>query len=114
MLTKAAADPICSRDYLMIQAGRYLDGRHPESPDVNALHGDLSGFPPLFIQAGEADVLLDDSLRLAARASKMGVEVRLEVAPEMVHVYPFFFPVLSEGRTAVATAAAYIRQKTHE
>jgi epsilon-lactone hydrolase len=60
------------------------------SPEVSPIHADLTGFPPMLVFAGGAEMLLGDSLRFAENARRDGVEVTLVVEPEMVHVWPAF------------------------
>jgi acetyl esterase/lipase len=75
------------------------------------LHGDLTGLPPLLIQVGDAEVLLDDSTRLADRARSAGVDVTLEVWPEMVHVFQASAGYVPEADEAIAHIAAFCRPR---
>jgi acetyl esterase/lipase len=68
----------------------------------------LEGLPPLMIQVGESEILFDDAVRLARNAGSAGVETRLEVWPEMFHVWQAFAPALSEGCEALAAVADFI------
>ena len=108
MTTKAAEDPLAQREFLLQMAARYLGDADPRSPFAAPLLADLRELAPLLIQVGSAEVLLDDAVRLAAAAGAQEVEARLEVWPEMIHVWHFFHPVLAEGRRALDTAGAYI------
>ena len=114
MTTKAAEDPIVQREPLLQLAATYLGGSDPRSPLATPLHADLRGLAPLLIQVGSAETLLDDAVRLAAAAGAQEVEARLEVWPEMIHVWHFFHPVLGEGRRALDTAGGYIRDRMGE
>jgi monoterpene epsilon-lactone hydrolase len=67
--------------------------------------------PPIFIQVGSAEVLLDDALRLPDVAAKDEVEVFLEVIPEMIHVGPNYFPLIPEGREAIKRGGILLNQK---
>jgi len=109
--SKAGADPLVSRDALLMMAGAYRAGADPRDPRISPLYAELAGLAPLLIQVGTAEALLDDSVRLATRAGVQNVDVRLELWPDMVHVWHFFFPILSEGRRALGVAADYIRGK---
>jgi acetyl esterase/lipase len=91
-------------------AARYLDGADPRDPLASPIHADLTGLPPLLIQVGSAEILLDDGVRLAARAGADGVRVRLDVVPGMPHVWPLFAPMLGEGADALETAGAWLRE----
>jgi monoterpene epsilon-lactone hydrolase len=68
--------------------------------------------PPLFIQAGSTEVLLDDSRRVADNARAAGVQVELQVWPKMPHVWQIFAPFIPEARRALDGAAAFVRQVT--
>lgn len=108
MIAKAAADPMVQKDGLMMMAAQYLGGADAATPLASPLHGDLSGLAPLFIQVGSEETLLDDAIRLAGAAGAAQVPVRLEVAPEMIHVWHYFHPMLGAARDAIASAGAFI------
>ncbi|OYU15625.1 MAG: alpha/beta hydrolase [Alphaproteobacteria bacterium PA4] len=108
MDSKAASDPIVQREGLAAMAGHYLNGANPHDPLAAPLYGDLTGLPPLLIQVGSEETLLDDAVRLAAAAGHARVPVRLEIAPDMIHVFHFFHPVLAAARAANAAAGAFI------
>lgn len=111
MTTKADVDPLIQPGGLDWFAAHYLNGADPKSPLAAPLHADLAGLPPLMIQVGTSEVLLDDATRLAARAEAVGVEVTLEAAEGMIHVWHLFAPLLSEGRAAIERAGTYLRSK---
>ncbi|MFI1389116.1 alpha/beta hydrolase fold domain-containing protein [Streptomyces griseoaurantiacus] len=106
--SKADDDPSLYRDGLLRRAADYLAGDDPCTPLANALYADLSGLPPLLIQVGSSEILLDDATRLAARAGRYDLSVQLDIWPQMPHVWQVFFPILDEGRQAVDKAAAFI------
>ena len=108
--TKAAIDPVNQRDGLLNNAKRYLGDVDRKAPLVSPLYADLTDLPPLLIQVGESEVLLDDSKRLAERARRYGVNVNLEVWPEMIHVWQLFAAVLPEARGAIEHIGAFIRK----
>lgn len=112
VITKAEVDPIASGDSLRMSAMAYLQGLDPTSPLASPLHGDLSGLPPLLIQVGSEEVLLDDSTRLAERARAAGVDVTLEVAPDLPHVYQYFASFLPQGQAAIDRAGEFITKHT--
>lgn len=93
-------------------AASYLAGAPADQPDASPLHADLTGFPPLFVQVGDAEVLLDDGARLAARADAAGVDVTLEVEPDMFHVWAFFAGAVPESDAALDSVAAWVRART--
>ena len=82
--TKAALDPCVQREVIEIFANLYLGNRDRRTPLASPLHADLRGLPPLLIQVGTAETLLDDSTRLADRARAQGVEVTLDVWDDMI------------------------------
>jgi len=112
MTTKAAVDPMIQKQYLVEIAGQYLAGADPRTPLASPLYGDLRGLPPLLIQVGSAETLLDDSVMLAGIAGAADVPVTLEVWPEMIHAWPIFHRQLTGGRKAIERAGAYIREMT--
>ncbi|MGH7819270.1 MAG: alpha/beta hydrolase, partial [Candidatus Binatia bacterium] len=93
-------------------ADAYLGGADCRSPLAAPLYADLSGLPPLLIQVGGAETLYDDSVRLAERARKAGVEVTLDCWEEMIHVWQIFAPILPEGRQAIEKIGEFIRRRT--
>ncbi|MEZ4552303.1 MAG: alpha/beta hydrolase [Dehalococcoidia bacterium] len=95
---------------LHTMAAAYLNGADPRHPLASPVHADLAGLPPLMVQVGEAEAFLDDSTTLAARARQAGVDVTLEVWPEMIHVFQSYAPVIPEGQEAIARAGAFLRQ----
>src|SRR5262249_9621234 len=84
---KANVDPLISKSYLEALASAYLAGRDPTDPLVSPLHADLAGLPPLLVQVGSAETLLDDALRIARRAGAADVRVNLEIWPHMIHAW---------------------------
>ena len=109
MTTKAAIDPVVQREGLLNNAKLYLGNGDRRAPLVSPLYADLTDLPPLLIQVGESEVLLDDSKRLAERAKRCGVDVSLEVWPEMIHVWQLFAAVLPEAQQAIDHIGAFIR-----
>jgi acetyl esterase/lipase len=106
--TKAAEDPFIEPRALDFLAGQYLQGADPKHPLASPLYADLAGLPPLLIQVGERECLLDDSLRLAEKAKAAGVDVTIDVWPEMIHVFQSFAPVAPEGVAGIRRVAEYI------
>lgn len=112
--TKAAEDPMIDAAHLHESANAYLAGADPRTPLAAPLHADLSGLPPLLVQVGSAEVLLDDSRRLAERASAAGVEVTLEVWDEMIHVWHFMAGILPEGQQAIDRIGQFVGERVPE
>jgi len=112
MTTRAKADPVVQKQGLLGMAQLYLGGKDPKSPLAAPLHADLRGLPPLFIQVGDSETLLDDSTRVAEKAKTAGVKVDLEIWPEMPHVWQLFAPFLPEGQQAIDKIGKYVQQTT--
>jgi acetyl esterase/lipase len=109
MTARAHLDPMVQKEHLVRMAQWYLGGLSPRTPLAAPLYADLSGLPPLYIQVGTAETLLDDSTRLAERARKAGVDVTLEMWDDMIHVFQAFAAVLPEGQEAVEKIGRHLR-----
>jgi epsilon-lactone hydrolase len=109
MTTKAAVDPLISKTYLEELATAYLHGADPRTPLASPIYADLNGLPPMLIQVGSSETLLDDSTRLAAVAGAAGVRVTLEIWPDMIHAWHLFYQQVAAGRRALASVGAFIR-----
>ena len=109
--TRADADPLIT-DAAMIKqmAAAYVGGGNAEDPLASPVYADYAGLPPLLLQVGDAEVLLDDTRRVAERASAAGVDVKEEVWDEMFHVWHAFAPMLPEGREAIARIGEFVKQ----
>ena len=107
--TKAASDPIVTGEGVGMMAKAYLGGTDAKTPLASPLFADLAGLPPLLVQVGSEEVLLDDAVGLAERAKAAGVAATLEVWPDMIHVWHWFFPMLDEGQRAIDSAGAFAR-----
>ncbi len=110
--SKAAIDPMISREYILELAEWYLGGTAPRTPLAAPLHANLKGLPPLLIQVGTAETLFNDSIQIAERAGLADIQVTLEVWPHMIHAWPLFYQQLTDGRRAIATAGSFIRAAT--
>lgn len=81
-------DPFFTKETVSWLAGQILsEGGNRSDPYASPLYADMKGFPPIFMQAGAHEALLDDSLMFAEQAKKSGVEVRLDVFPGIVHSF---------------------------
>jgi monoterpene epsilon-lactone hydrolase len=112
MTTRSAQDPMVQKDGLLWMAKMYLNGKDPKSPLAAPLHADLKGLPPTLVQVGTAETLLDDAIRIAEKMHAAGVDARLAIWPNQLHVFPLFAPVLSEGRDGCLEIGTFIRSKT--
>ena len=107
--SKAAEDPTVQKEGLAFMANTYLNGANPRDPLAAPMYADLTGIAPLLIQVGEAETLLDDSIRIAGIAGAARVPVTLEVWPEMIHVWHVYHRQLAAGRRAIIRGGAFIR-----
>lgn len=111
MTTKAKDDPMVQWDGLARMARAYLRDADARTPLAAPLHADLAGLPPLLVQVGTAETLLDDSTRLAGRARAAGVEVELEVWDDMIHVWHAFAGLLPEADQAIARIGEFVGKR---
>jgi acetyl esterase/lipase len=110
MKTRQAADPMINPGLAIQGATRYHGATPASDPLVSPLYGDFHGLPPMLIQVGDAEVLLDDSTRVAERAKAAGVDVTLEVWDEMIHVFQIFSATLPEAQQAIDRIGEYVKQ----
>lgn len=104
-------EALAARDRLIGYAQLYLNETDTRHPLASPIFADLNGLPPLLIQVGGAEPFYDDSINLEAAAKACGVEVELEVWEEMIHVWHYFHPMLSEGRHAIARIGEFVQSK---
>ncbi|MDF1719516.1 MAG: alpha/beta hydrolase [Minwuia sp.] len=103
------ADPMVKKPGLARMADMYLGGADAKSPLAAPMHADLTGLPPMLIQVGTRETLLDDARRLHRNALAAGVNSSLEEAGGMIHVWHLFGPMLSEAREAIGRAGAFMQ-----
>ncbi len=106
----AALDPVISKQYLDRMAGLYLAGADALTPLASPLHGDLHGLPPLLLQVGTAETMLDDSAAFAEKAQAAGVDVCFEPWAYMFHGWHGFADVLPEARQAIDRVGAFFKE----
>ena len=107
---KADLDPALTPEALRTRARDYLGDRDPATPLASPAFADLTGLPPLLIQVGSHEILLDDAVRLAARAGADDVPVELQIWPEVPHVFQSFAALLDEADQALNSAAAFLKR----
>ena len=115
ILDQAENDFLLNQALLHQFADHYLPN-HPYQPGqshgrhhhhISPLYGDLAGLPPLLLQVGSHEVLLDDSIRLLENAIDAGVDAQLQVWEEMQHVWHYSFALLKDGRNAITSIAHF-------
>jgi acetyl esterase/lipase len=106
---RATTDPTVQKATILMMAQWYLGGADPRHPHTAPIYGDLHGLPPLLIQVGAVETLLDDSISLARLAGTADVMVDLQIWPEMIHVWHLYFPLLQAGRRAIAAGGSFVR-----
>jgi acetyl esterase/lipase len=106
--TRAAIDPYFRPRDLPVMRDAYLNGVDPAHPLASPLWADLSGLPPMLIHVGEQEILLDDSTRLAERATAAGVSVEIETGEGLWHIWHTFAPALPEANEAIARIGDFV------
>ena len=110
--SRAAKDPMVTQSNLAESAKQYYGARDPKDPLVSPLHANFRGLPPMLIHVGDAEILLDDSTRVAERARLAGVKVELEVWDDMIHVWHVFAKLLPEGQQAIDKIGKFVIART--
>lgn len=112
MDTKALEDPMVNRAALEFFSDFYADKEDKSHPLISPLFANLVGLPPLLIQVGTAETLLDDSRRLATRARYAGVDVSYAEWEGMPHIWHIFAPLLEKSRKAIIELGEFVERKT--
>jgi len=110
LAAKDAVDPLIHKGYLEELAGAYAGAADRRDPLISPLFSDLKGFPPVLIQVGSAETLLDDAVRFARAAGLADVAVTLEVWPHMIHAWPMWNAKLADGRRALERVGEFVRR----
>ena len=112
VVTRQEFDPMLDGSRLVGAAEIYAGTTPLDHPGVSPLFADLSGLPPMLIQTGMDEILLSDSIRFAEKAEAAGVDVTLDLADDMWHVYQAFARFMPEATQALIRAAVFIRATT--
>ncbi len=107
--SKAEIDPFITPEGGELMAKLYLKDTDPRNPLASPLYASLQGLPPMFVQVGTSEILLDDSVRLAERAKAAGVNVKLDIWEDMIHVFAAFAGFVPESREAIERIGEFIR-----
>jgi acetyl esterase/lipase len=110
--TRGESDPIHQRPMILALARNYLGQGDPRDPLVSPLYADLKGLPPLLIQVGNRETVLDDSTMFAEKARSAGVDTELQIWDGMIHVFQMFLEI-PEARQAIAATAKFLRRQLH-
>jgi monoterpene epsilon-lactone hydrolase len=102
--TKRDADPLLSPEALRARVPDYTAGQDPALGLISPVFADLAGLPPLIIQAGTHEVLLDDAIRLARQAATADVQVALDITAGVPHVFQAYYAILDEAAAALDRA----------
>jgi acetyl esterase/lipase len=106
--TKSKADPLLSREALQARIPDYTAGQDAALSLISPIFADLTGLPPLIVQAGSHEVLLDDAIRLARQAAIADVEVTLGITPGVPHVFQAYHAILDEATAALDRAGEFL------
>lgn len=104
-------DVMVSKEVLQRMIRETLPNGGAEDPLLSPIFADLPGLPPLSMFVGGAEVLLDDTTRLADRARAAGVDVSVDIYPGLMHIFPLFAEMLPEGQEAIEKMAAFLAEK---
>lgn len=108
MTTKEEAEPMLVKEAMPLWAGNYLGDTDPRTPYASPLFGELNGLPPIYIQVGSEELLLDDSVRFAKKATEQGSPVRIEIYQRYFHVFQGFFRILPKAHKANKKLAEFL------
>lgn len=108
--TLAAHDPIHQRPMILALARGYLGAHDARDPLASPIHGDLRGLPPMLLQCGGRETLVDDTVVFAEKARVAGVDVEIQVFDDMIHVFQMFAAELPDAAQAIATAGDFLRR----
>jgi epsilon-lactone hydrolase len=106
--TKSDVDPLFTRELLQDRVADYTAGQDAALALISPIFADLSGLPPLIIQAGTHELLLDDAVRLAQQAATADVEVTLDITAGVPHVFQAYYPILDEAAAALDRAGQFL------
>jgi len=112
LVTKEAEDIVLTTAQLQEFSELYVGNSDAQNPLISPLFADLVGLPPILIQVGSAEILLDDAIRFAPKAKAANIEVVLDIWGEMIHVWQGFAGIMPEAKQAIMKIGAFVREKT--
>ncbi len=86
----------------------YLAGADAKDPRASPLYADFTGGPPVWICAGDTEILLDDTRRMAERLKAQGVPVDLRIEHDLPHVWPYFQGLMPEAMVTLREIAGWV------
>lgn len=107
----AARDVMLPATRVTEMAEQYLAGAAAQDPQASPLFADFTGAPPVWFTAGDTEILLDDTRRIAASMTAQGVSVQMHIAGDLPHVWPIFHNTLPEARATLDDLAGWIRSR---
>ena len=107
--TQASRDVVLPADRVDEMAQMYLQGAEPADPGASPLFADFHNAPPVWLTAGDTEILLDDTRRMAAHLRAQGVQVAERIVPDHPHVWPIFHNILPEARSTLRELADWSR-----
>ncbi|MDC0458013.1 alpha/beta hydrolase [Alphaproteobacteria bacterium] len=110
MITNANIDPVISKKYLDRMANLYLYKTPSNTPLASPLYGDLTGLPPMLVQVGSAETMLDDSKRFVEKAKEAKVDVQIEVWKDMFHGWHGSAHILKDAEEAIKSIGLFCRK----
>lgn len=110
--TREGIDPIVNLAGIKFQAQTYLGGADPNLPLASPIYADVQGIPPIYVMVGEAEEMLSEAITFTRNAAMARVHVRFEVWPQMIHNFPLWHSLLSEGKDAIEKAGAFLLSLT--
>jgi acetyl esterase/lipase len=108
VITKVDVDPLTTQALLELDSEVYLAGEDARNPLASPLYAELKGLPPLYIQTGSAELLLDDSIRFVDAAKAAGVNVKFEIWDDMIHMFQMFAAMAPEGQDAINKIGEFV------
>jgi acetyl esterase/lipase len=111
IISNARKDAMLNEKIARSWVSMYLGDTDPKDPLASPAYANLEGLPPLYIQIGSGELLLDGARQTAEAAEECGVPVELEIFNEMFHVWQLFFNMIPEGRDAVDKLGNFCREK---
>jgi acetyl esterase/lipase len=111
MQTRADVDMIVTPEAIAQLSQVFLAGGDPLDPYASPHYADVKGLPATYIQVGDEEVLLDDALRFAAKAKQAGVDIKIDVFPEMQHVFQIAAGNMPEANDAIGKIGAWLKPR---